>query len=91
MYTSSVVLPVSSFTTVKLCDVVPEFVTLSVACCGAVELGTVIEVSLRVTSATPSCGGLKLDFDPLTSNTLTIPCVMCGWPSPAAGTKHMMP
>ena len=52
--------------------------------------GSVIAVSVSVTSTRPSVGGVSDDFELLTSNTLTMPCATCGAPS-GAGMKHMTP
>ena len=46
-------------------------------------------VSLSVTSATPSVGGLRFDF-PDDVKTLNMPWAVCGEPS-GAGTKHAIP
>ena len=62
-------------------------VTLIQPLFGNPELGRVIPESVMVISATPSVGGLTVDFEPLTSKSFTMPCMKCGEPS-GAGTKH---
>ena len=61
--------------------------TLTQVLAGSPVLGTVMAVSVMLTSATPSVGGLYDDFEPFTSNTFTMPCSMWDLPS-GAGMKQ---